>query len=285
VRRSHVVRFHFNQQIAARLNLARTLWLQGLPDQALHLARTNVEDARTLGHGISLTYALTHGACQVALWVGDLSTAEHFVTWLLEVSSRAGLLPWNDWGRYFEGALAIRRGNVDSGLHLMRSALDALGARANNRRLPVIVGEFAAALGLAGQVDQGLATIEEALGGSRRDSGRWCEPELLRIQGELRLLKGGTGATRAAQELFSAGLDCAHRQGALSWELRCATSLSRLWRNENRIEETHLLLAPILARFQEGLATADLMTARALLHELQQTNPSSALLPDSVSQG
>jgi predicted ATPase len=193
------------------------------------------------------------------------------------VSTRPGLQVWNDWGRYFEGALAIRRGNVDSGLRLLRSALDALGDRANDLRYPVFMGEFAAALGMAGQVDQGLAAIEEALARSRRDSVHWCEPELLRIQGELRLLTGESGAARAAQQLFSAGLDCAHRQGALSWELRCATSLGRLWRNENRIQEAHLVLAPILARFTEGFAAADLMTARTLLDELQETNPAEHL--------
>jgi predicted ATPase len=276
VRRSHIVRFQVDQRVAARAVLARTLWLQGLPDQALHLARSNVEDARIADHGISLSYALTYGACQVALCVGDLSTAEHFVTLLLEVSTRPGLRFWNDWGRYFfEGALAIRRGNVDSGLRLLRSALDTLGDRSNDMRYPVFMGEFAAALGMAGQVDQGLAAIEDALARSQRDSEHWCEPELLRIQGELRLLNGETGAARAAQQLFSAGLDCAHRQGALSWELRCATSLGRLWRNENRIQEAHLVLAPILARFAEGFATADLMTAQALLDELQETNQQS----------
>ncbi len=273
VRRSHLVRFQFNQRITARTILARTLWLQGLADRALHLARSNIEDARTVNHGISLSYALAYGACPVALSVGDLSTMEHFVTLLLEVSTRPGLQVWNDWGRYFEGALAIRRGNGDSGLRLLRSALDALGDRADDLRYPVFMGEFAAALGMAGQVDQGLAAIEEALARCRRDSVHWCEPELLRIKGELRLLNDETGAARAAQQLFSEGLDCAHRQGALSWELRCATSLSRLWRNENRIQEAHLVLAPILARFGEGFATADLMTAKTLLDELQETNP------------
>jgi predicted ATPase/DNA-binding winged helix-turn-helix (wHTH) protein len=269
VRRSHIVRFQFNQQIAARLTLARTLWLQGLPDQALHLARSNVEDARTVDHGMSLAYALVVGACPVALWAGDLSAAERFVTLLLELSTRPGSQGWNDWGRCFEAAVAIRRGNGDSGLRLLRSALDALGARAIDPRYPTFVGEFAATLGMAGQLTQGFAAIEEALARSRRDSGHWCEPELLRIQGELRLLHAETGAPCAAQELFLQGLDCARRQGALSWELRCATSLSRLWRNEHRIQEARLVLAPILARFEEGFASADLVTAKALLDELQ----------------
>jgi predicted ATPase/DNA-binding winged helix-turn-helix (wHTH) protein len=269
VRRSHSVRFQFDQHIVARLTLARTLWLQGLPDQALDLARSSVEDARAIDHGVSLSYALAFGACPVAFWVGDLSTAEHFVTLLREVSTRPGLRGWNDWVRYFEGVLAIRRGDGDSGLPLMRGALDTLGARTIALQSPAFMGEFAAALGMAGQVEEGLAVIEEALARWRRDSGLWCEPELLRIHGELRLFSGETGAARAARELFSQGLDCAHRQGALSWELRCATSLSRLWRNKHRIKEAYLVLAPILARFEEGFASADLMTAKALLDELQ----------------
>jgi predicted ATPase len=153
----------------------------------------------------------------------------------------------------------------------MRGALDTLGARTIALQSPAFMGEFAAALGIAGQVDEGLAVIEAALARWRRDSGLWCEPELLRIDGELRLLGGETGAAYAAEQLFLQGLDCAHGQGALSWELRCATSLSRLWRNKHRIKEAYLVLAPILARFEEGFASTDLTIARALLDELQRT--------------
>jgi predicted ATPase len=269
VRRSHSIRFQFDQQIVARLTLARTLWLQGLPDQALHLARGSVEDARAIDHAASLAYALAFGACPVALWVGDLSTAEHFLTLLRDVSTRPGLRGWNDWVCYFEGVLAIRRGDGNSGLLLMRGALDTLGARTIALQSPAFMGEFSVALGMAGQVEEGLAAIEAALAKWRRDSGLWCEAELLRIHGELRLLNGETGAAQAAQQLFLQGLDCAHGQGALSWELRCATSLSRLWRNKQRIKEAYLVLAPILARFEEGFASADLMTAKVLLDELQ----------------
>jgi predicted ATPase len=61
---------------------------------------------------------------------------------------------------------------------------------------------------------------------------------------------------------------CAPRQGALSWELRCATSLARLWRAQARSEEARELLAPVYDRFTEGFATADLKAAKALLDDL-----------------
>jgi len=57
----------------------------------------------------------------------------------------------------------------------------------------------------------------------------------------------------------------ARRQGALSWELRAATSLARLWRGQQRVSQSRKLLAPVYRRFTEGFATPDLIAAKALL--------------------
>jgi predicted ATPase len=54
----------------------------------------------------------------------------------------------------------------------------------------------------------------------------------------------------------------------LSWELRAATSLARLLRDRDRIDEARDLLAPIYDRFTEGFGTADLIAAKQLLGEL-----------------
>ena len=63
-------------------------------------------------------------------------------------------------------------------------------------------------------------------------------------------------------------IDVARRQNAKSWELRGATSLARLWRDQGKRDEARDLLAPIYGWFTEGFDTADLRTARALLDEL-----------------
>jgi predicted ATPase len=52
-------------------------------------------------------------------------------------------------------------------------------------------------------------------------------------------------------------------------ELRCATSLARLWRDQARTKEARELLAPVYDRFTEGFDTTDLKTAKALLGSLQ----------------
>ncbi|MDB5403808.1 MAG: hypothetical protein JWQ55_5826, partial [Rhodopila sp.] len=72
----------------------------------------------------------------------------------------------------------------------------------------------------------------------------------------------------SAEDYFRRALDRARRQGALSWELRAATSLARLWRDQARSKEEHALLAQVYARFTEGFSTADLKEAKTLLEEL-----------------
>jgi predicted ATPase len=127
---------------------------------------------------------------------------------------------------------------------------------------------MAEAWGRAGQIADGLAAIEEAIVRSERSEERWVTAELLRIKGELLLLQGAPGAASAAEDHFRQALDWAHRQGALSWELRAATSLARLWRDQHRVTEARALLGPVYGRFTEGFATADLREARSLLEQL-----------------
>jgi predicted ATPase len=64
--------------------------------------------------------------------------------------------------------------------------------------------------------------------------------------------------------LFRA-LALARCQQAKAWELRAAMSLSRLWQQQGKQEDARQLLAAVYHWFTEGLETADLQEARALL--------------------
>jgi predicted ATPase len=107
----------------------------------------------------------------------------------------------------------------------------------------------------------------EAIARSERTEERWAMAELMRVKGELLLLQGAPGAAAAAEDHFRQALDWARQQGAF-WKLRAATSLARLLRDRDRIDEARDLLAPIYDRFTEGFGTADLRAARLLLDEL-----------------
>ena len=63
-------------------------------------------------------------------------------------------------------------------------------------------------------------------------------------------------------------LDIARDQHAKSLELRAATSLARLRRDQGKRTEARDLLAPIYGWFTEGFDTPVLQDAKALLDEL-----------------
>jgi predicted ATPase len=112
--------------------------------------------------------------------------------------------------------------------------------------------------------------IDEATVRSEHSEERWLDAEVLRIRGELLLLQGEPGAAAAAESYFRQALDWAHRQGALSWELRAATSLARLLGDQGHSADATALLQPVYDGFTEGFDTSDLTAAKALLDTLAQ---------------
>jgi predicted ATPase len=98
-----------------------------------------------------------------------------------------------------------------------------------------------------------------------RTGERWFTAELYRHKGQLLLQQGHS---EAAEELYRKALGIAQEQEAKLWELRAATSLARLCRDQRRRAEARDLLAPIYGWFTEGFGTPDLKKAKALLDEL-----------------
>jgi predicted ATPase len=76
------------------------------------------------------------------------------------------------------------------------------------------------------------------------------------------------GPREQAEPSFRRALRIACDQKAKSLELRAATSLARLWRDQGRSTEAHDLLAPVYGWFSEGFDTADLKDAKTVLDEL-----------------
>jgi predicted ATPase len=140
---------------------------------------------------------------------------------------------------------------------------------------------LAEAYGHAGQGDEGLRAVAEALAVVHTTGERWWEWELHRLQGELLLIQGTdrgdspAGRTEPsliaeAESCFQRALDVARRQQARSFELRAAMSLSRLWQRQGKRAEACELLTDIYGWFTEGFDTADLQAAKALLEELSR---------------
>jgi predicted ATPase len=266
---ARIIPFQIDQRVSAGVFRSRILWLQGFPEQAMRAAESSVEAAQTANHAISLCYALAFAACTIAFWVGDLVAAKHYLGMLLDHSARHALALWRALGRSYRGVLVIKRGDVIAGLGLLRAGLDEFGKDRVAARSLIFLTEMAEALGRAGKIADGLAVAEGAIERSEQNEGHWAIAELLRVKGELLLLRGAPAAAAAAEDHFRQALGWARRQEALSWELRAAMSLARLLRDQGRPADAMALLQPVYDRFTEGFDTADLKAAKALLDTLQ----------------
>jgi predicted ATPase len=91
---------------------------------------------------------------------------------------------------------------------------------------------------------------------------------LHRLMGEL-LLSASTTNFVQAEACFQQALDEARRQSAKSFELRAALSMGRLWKEQEKEEQAHRLLAKLYSWFTEGFNTPDLTDARILLDQLK----------------
>jgi predicted ATPase len=72
----------------------------------------------------------------------------------------------------------------------------------------------------------------------------------------------------AAERSLRDAISLAQRQGAKIFELRATLDLSRLWRDQGKVQQARELLAPVYGWFTEGFDTRDLKEAKALLEEL-----------------
>src|SRR5262249_54525771 len=75
------------------------------------------------------------------------------------------------------------------------------------------------------------------------------------IRQDMHWCAGAPGVAGAASDHFRGTLDWARWQGALSGELRTATSLARLWCQHAEAEEVKKFLSLVYGRFDEGFKT------------------------------
>lgn len=235
--------------IAMTVVLARVLWLQGFPDQARMKATEALEKARITGHPLAVSYTLTIAAIPVALWSGAPGEARAYVALLAAQSKGNHRLEL--WARCLAGITRLRDGNT--GERLIASFIEA--------RVDV-----ASIVSLAQMASETNTPVP--LPGEEPARALWNTPEILRVDAELLLWHDAPGAVAAAEARLLRALEISQQQTALSWELRAATSLARLWRGQERISEARDLLAATYGKFTEGFDTNDLTEARRLLNDL-----------------
>jgi predicted ATPase/DNA-binding winged helix-turn-helix (wHTH) protein len=252
--------FHYERP---RIVMARTLWLLGYPDQAVRFVRETV-DKLAATEPVTICIALIWGAC-VFRWTGDLASADECIDRVIPHAERHALTPYQAVAYGLKGEVLIQRGEIETGVELLRSSLATLYAERYELYATEFNGSLAQGFAMMGRLDEALPTIDKSIAQVKRH-GELSEPELQRIRGEL-LEK--IADEQGAEQAFCRSIELADQQSALSWRLRASISLARLQFRQGRREEAREMLAGTYARFSEGFGTADLKTADRLLATLR----------------
>ena len=264
---SHSVLTHqagTHPRVASQVYLGIVLFCLGFPDQALARSSAAIAEARRLAHPPSLALSLTTGARLLSL-VDDNEGLADCVNQLVAVTTEQGFPHWGAHGMICRGWLRVTEGDVSEGISLLRSGSAACRVTGAELSAPYHIFLLARACDIAGQIDEGLAQLNDALQIVDKTGERWLVAELCRLKGQLLLRQE---RTEAAEESYSKALRIAIDQEAKLWELRAAASVARLQRDQGLRAPGYDLLAPIYGWFTEGFATSDLRNAKALLNEL-----------------
>jgi predicted ATPase len=246
--------------------LSWALWHDGYPDQAEQTADRALLHVREFGDAHTLAYTLWHAGIPAVL-SRDVRRVERLANENATISGERGFPLWLAVSDVLLGWVAAHSEKGADGIDRMRRGIAALTATGARVFEPFHISLVAEALALAGEVEEGLAELDQALARSTESGEKWADAELHRLRGDL-VCRLPRPDLDGAERSFRAALSIAREQGTKGFELRAATSLAQLLGHDGRREEARELLAPVYGSFTEGFDTADLKDAKALFTAL-----------------
>jgi predicted ATPase len=262
---SHTRHTGHDPAVASRCQAAWVLWSLGQPDRALERIREALDLAEALRHPQSLTMA-AYFAAHLHQLRREADSCGQKAQATIELATEHGLIDWMTLGTIQHGWALAEQGQVEEGLEEMRRGLAEYKQRGASLRQPYFLGLLAGVLHKTGQAEQALEVLAEALAAAHHTGDRFYEAELYRLKGEVLLMQTKRGVE--AEGCLKQAVEVSRRQQAKSWELRGLMSLARLYRQQGKRQQARQRLEQAYGCFSEGLHTADLREAKALLDEL-----------------
>ena len=242
-------RFTHNHDINALAFLAWSLWPLGYTEQARRAATETLARAKRVGH-VPLTAFALH--CVALLEAGFGAESESGTTIADEAVTfcvQHGVVAYELWARFWQGAELARRGDLDRGIKVMRGAMEVAVKIDAKLFRPLHLGHLASAYARLDQSETAIVLLDEALLTAKQTEERSFEAELHRRRADVLLTLGNSGAAEIA---LGEALTISRAQGARLWELRASMSLARLRREQGRRVEAYDALMPVYAWFTEG---------------------------------
>jgi predicted ATPase len=242
------------------------LWLLGYPEAALADTDNALKTARGMGQAAALLFALGHVPF-THMHCGNYAAANAQVAELIAVAEEKGALFWKAFGMLHQGGLFALTGKATDAVHMITAGLAIWQSTGTIMWIPLYLSTLTRAYAELGQFAEAWRCVRQALTAVETTKERWYEADVHRTAGEIALMSPAPDETKA-EAFFERALSVARAQQAKSWELRAATSLARLWRDQGKRDPARDLLAPVYGWFTEGFDSLDLKEAKALLDAL-----------------
>ena len=185
----------------------------------------------------------------------------------MTLSTEQGFALFLAWGTIMRGWAVTTQEQGEEGLRQMRHGLTAWRATGAEVFVPYYLSLLAEGHARLGQVEAGLAVLQEGWEVVERTGEYVWYAEMSRLKGVL-LLQQQRPVQAEAEACFQQAIAVVQQQSAKSWELRASVSLARLWQSQGKQAESRHLLAEIYGWFTEGFDTKDLQEAKSLLDML-----------------
>jgi tetratricopeptide (TPR) repeat protein len=250
--------------VAGFAHASRNAWTLGRADVAREralrmMAAVNADNP----YGVAFS---VYCAAYLRIYLREYEQAEALAARALEMSEKHQFPGIAASSRCVLGQARAHLGRTTESIALIRQGIAGMLGGGSRFSISNFTAWLAAAQEREGAIVDALETVEHALKANPDELTH--RPEILRLRGELRLKQG---QTELAEADFGEAIALAQKMNAKSWELRATTSLARLLDKRGRRDEAHTMLAEIYGWFTEGLDTADLKDAKALLNELEGT--------------
>jgi class 3 adenylate cyclase/tetratricopeptide (TPR) repeat protein len=241
------------------------LWALGYSDTAVARMTAALERADAIGHPHTQAYVCHYASVLHALR-GEPVLANQQAERCFNLSQEHGFGHWSRPSRIVCEASRSLLDHTSDAIEAAQRDLNDLGYQMGITALYVVVSEALVLQDKSSPLTDVVAAGLETLG---RTDERFLEAELYRLKARAVLARCTDDAGQTeAESLLREALATARRQGARAIELRAATSLARLWRDQGKVQQARELLTPVYGWFTEGFDTRDLKEAKALLGEL-----------------
>ncbi|MBN3751945.1 AAA family ATPase [Paraburkholderia sp. Tr-20389] len=272
--------------------LARIVWMQGHPEQAMQLVEKIVNSIRPDMLEPSLSHVLAVAAVPIALQCGQLETASRY---LAVLQSQVALNRFEIWQAYAEchaGHLDILQGHPQAGLAKLEPALQRLMSCGFRRVLTPTIAICAEALTRTGRIAEARTRLDEALEHCHAHGEHFFIAELQRVQGVTALEHAraiqSSGRASMADEFETDGrrhlldaMQTAREQHAPMLELRAVLNFVDHLLERGETARASSLLADMGTRLDVQSNAPDIRRFAQLLHDARAARQSHDLDADS----